>query len=252
MRLQFPALLFAALLTSHPGQAQDVAAGEKVFKKCATCHKVGEGAKNGPGPILNNVIGRQAGTAEGFRNYGKDLIALGEAGLVWNAELIEEWITDPKAFLKARSENPRPKSKMKFKLRDAEDRANVVAYIAQFSDAADMEMEESATLAPTDDTAMIVPAENELCVLNASDDTFFFAVETKQGERITSELAGGKYLCTKAAEKSVGGTVSVFETADHLEGCSRLVSADAVAVGYVEEMRRYADFDRCLWSSNAS
>ena len=43
----------AVLDDGVPALAQDadlMAEGEKVFKRCAACHKIGEGAKNGVGP----------------------------------------------------------------------------------------------------------------------------------------------------------------------------------------------------------
>ena len=46
-------------------------AGEKAFQKCKACHQVGEGAKNRSGPILNGVVGRAAGSVDGFK-YSKD------------------------------------------------------------------------------------------------------------------------------------------------------------------------------------
>ena len=47
--------------------AGDPAAGAIVFKKCMACHVVGEGAKNRVGPVLNDAVGRTAGTFEGFK-----------------------------------------------------------------------------------------------------------------------------------------------------------------------------------------
>ena len=44
-------LAFAAsVLTALPAQAQDAAAGEKVFAQCRACHQIGETAKNAVGP----------------------------------------------------------------------------------------------------------------------------------------------------------------------------------------------------------
>ncbi len=57
-----------------------LAAGEKVFKKCAACHKVGDGAKNAIGPILNGIIDRAAGTVDGFK-YSKPMAEAGAGGL---------------------------------------------------------------------------------------------------------------------------------------------------------------------------
>ena len=78
----------------------DLAAdGEKVFKKCKACHKVGEGAKNGVGPILNGVWGRTAGTIEGFK-YSKPMMAAGEGGLVWDTESLSGYLANPRNYLK--------------------------------------------------------------------------------------------------------------------------------------------------------
>ncbi|MDN3722594.1 c-type cytochrome [Roseibium salinum] len=56
---------------------------KKVFKKCAACHAVGEGAQNKVGPHLNDILGRTAGTGEDFK-YSKPMIDAGKAGLVWD------------------------------------------------------------------------------------------------------------------------------------------------------------------------
>lgn len=243
--------LFASLALASLAQAQDVVAGEKIFKRCAACHKIGDDTKHGIGPNLNNVIGRQAGSAEEFTKYGKDLVALGETGLVWNEELISEWITDPKKFLRARSENKRAKSKMKLKLKDEQARLDVIAYVAQFSQTVtEMEPEKEAE---TKMASMVAnTGMNQLCVSNVSNEEHFFAVETGGSDRITGAVPAGSVLCSVAMQQVQGGTVSVFESAESLEGCSRLVTAEMVGTGYVEELRKYADFDRCLWSSNAS
>ena len=89
------ATLIAALAGSAlPSYSQDVTAGEKVFKKCKACHKIGDGSKNGVGPHLTGVVGRPAGSVEGYK-YGTGMKQAGAAGLVWTEELILEYITDP-------------------------------------------------------------------------------------------------------------------------------------------------------------
>ena len=65
-RFVFVALL--AVAGSGEVSAQDAAAGEKVFGVCKACHQIGETAKNSVGPQLNGIIGRKAGTVEGY-NY---------------------------------------------------------------------------------------------------------------------------------------------------------------------------------------
>lgn len=99
-----------------------VAAGEKVFKKCASCHKVGEAAKNGVGPMLNGIVESPAGAVEGFK-YSKPLIDMAAAGLVWDAASLSAFLENPKGFMKG--------TKMSFAgLKAEDDRAAVIAYLA--------------------------------------------------------------------------------------------------------------------------
>src|SRR3546814_9912651 len=66
--LEFVAAAALALaLPSAASAAGDAASGEQVFKRCTACHAVGEDAKNKVGPQLNGVVGRAAGTVEGFK-----------------------------------------------------------------------------------------------------------------------------------------------------------------------------------------
>lgn len=120
--------LAGAMLAAAPfvAFAQDLAKGEAIFKRCATCHGIGD-AKKPVGPSLNGVIGRTAGTEESFlKKYSKAMVAAGEGGLVWTAENIAEYITDPKKKV--------PGNKMAFPgLKKEDERADVIAYIAQFS-----------------------------------------------------------------------------------------------------------------------
>lgn len=240
------AAIAIVLTGAFPALAQDAEAGKKIFKKCAACHRVGEGAKNAAGPVLNNVIGRAAGTFEGF-GYGKGMKEASEKGLVWDANNIAEYITNPKKYLRAFTGNKRAKAKMKFKLKDATQRTDVIAYISTFSN---IETSDSAKTDSNDTmvktTTIDIPT-NAICVQNAGQETHFFAVDAGGDNRKTGILTSGETLCTGALEMAVKGQVSVFETAEHLEGCTRLVAS-----GTIEELRKYADFDRCLWSSNDS
>lgn len=230
-------------------QAQDIASGEKVFKKCAACHKVGPEAKNGVGPVLNDLFGRPAGSFEGFK-YSKTLQAAKEAGLVWDPETVAAFIADSTAFMKEYLDDPKARTKMSLKLKDAEDRQDVVAYLQQFSEPMEPEGDEEEQTEEGDeeeqDDAALMPLENKVCVQNASVDSHFFAAEGKGVERITATLSPGESLCATARGDGWSGVVSVYETATGIEGCSRLVKT-----GTVEQMLKYVDFDRCLWSSNS-
>jgi cytochrome c2 len=101
-----------------------VAKGAKVFKKCKACHKVGEGAKNSTGPILNGIFGATAGMVEGFK-YSKPMLAAGEDGLVWDEEALAAFLTKPRKFMKG--------TKMSFAgLRKERDIEAVVSYLRSF------------------------------------------------------------------------------------------------------------------------
>jgi cytochrome c len=137
MTLAGVALLSLAIASSAHAEG-DATAGEKVFKKCFACHKVGEGAKNGVGPILNGVIGRPAGTAEGFV-YSKLNHNAGANGLVWTEATIFDYLADPNTYLKkfltdgGKADQIAGATKMTFKLPAETDRQNVIAYLKQFS-----------------------------------------------------------------------------------------------------------------------
>lgn len=88
--------------------------------------------------------------------------------------------------------------------------------------------------------------ENAVCIENASDETLFFTAEAGEDERVAEELAPGETLCTASLAKPVEGVVGVFADPDALEGCSRLATS-----GTTETMRRYVEFDRCLWGAVA-
>jgi cytochrome c len=117
----------AALLIAtgiNPVLAQDAANGEDVFKKCRTCHQVGNAAKNSVGPILNGIIGRPAGTIEGF-SYSPANKEAGSKGLVWSEENLFKYLENPAAFM--------PKTKMIFAgIKDGQDRKDVIAYLKKF------------------------------------------------------------------------------------------------------------------------
>lgn len=98
--------------------AADVAAGEKVFAKCKSCHKI-DGA-NATGPHLNGVVDRAKASVPDFA-YSEALKAM--SGDSWTPENMFNFLHSPKDYA--------PGTKMSFAgLPKAEDRANVIAYLA--------------------------------------------------------------------------------------------------------------------------
>ena len=111
-----------ALSTTPALASGDVAAGEKVFKKCKACHVV-DAEKHKTGPHLVNLMGRTAGSADGFKKYSD---AMKSSGIVWNEETLDAYLENPKAYVKG--------TRMAFAgLRKEEDRANVIAYLKSYS-----------------------------------------------------------------------------------------------------------------------
>ena len=107
---------------SSSAMAGDAALGKKVFKKCKACHVVDK-EKHKTGPHLVNVIGRTAGTAEGYKKYSK---AMKNSGIVWDDETLNGYLEKTKKYLKG--------TRMAFAgLKKEEDRANVIAYLKQYS-----------------------------------------------------------------------------------------------------------------------
>ena len=118
-----PLIVLGFGLLATPALASgDVAAGEKVFKKCKACHVV-DAEKHKTGPHLVNIMGRAAGSADGFKKYSD---AMKSSGIVWNEETLDGYLEKPKAYVKG--------TRMAFAgLRKEEDRANVIAYLKSYS-----------------------------------------------------------------------------------------------------------------------
>lgn len=150
--------------------AQDAAAGEKVFKKCAACHKVGDGAKNAVGPQLNDLFGRAAGSIEGFK-YSSAMV---ESGIVWDDETVAAYLENPRGAVKG--------TRMAFAgLKKADDVANVIAYLKTFDADAG---EDSAAAAPAEEeneTTEVAAAPAADSGSDAADTMEFMASKGKFG-----------------------------------------------------------------------
>lgn len=104
-----------------PAAAADPAAGEKIFKRCMACHMVGENAKTRVGPVLNGLIGRKAGSYEGFK-YTE---ANKNSGLVWDEATLAKYLKNPRAAI--------PGTSMVFPgIKSDEEIADLIAYLKQF------------------------------------------------------------------------------------------------------------------------
>lgn len=95
----------------------DASKGEGVFRKCASCHSL-EAGKNGTGPSLHGIVGRNSGAIADFGYSG----AIQAVVDVWTPEHLNEFLTSPKSYT--------PGTAMAFNgLPKVEDRANLIAYL---------------------------------------------------------------------------------------------------------------------------
>jgi cytochrome c len=109
-----------ATIAASPALAEgDAAAGEKVYKKCKTCHSL-EAGKNKLGPNLAGIFGRQAGSVEGYKYSA----AMASSGIVWDEATMDAFLTKPKDVV--------PKTKMAFAgLKKEEQRQDLIAYLKE-------------------------------------------------------------------------------------------------------------------------
>ncbi|SHN61272.1 c-type cytochrome [Erythrobacter sanguineus] len=95
-----------------------IAAGEKAYAKCQSCHTIAAGGANGVGPNLHAIMGAQVAAKPGFA-YSNELKALGGQ---WDWEKMDAWLKNPKGYV--------PGTKMGFAgLSKVGDRAAISAYL---------------------------------------------------------------------------------------------------------------------------
>jgi cytochrome c len=93
----------------------DVARGKVMFeKRCTGCHSLDQGKE---GPRLRDVYGRKAGMVAGFP-YSD---ALRGAQIIWDGATLDKWLTDTASML--------PKNDMDFRVPNAEERADIIAFL---------------------------------------------------------------------------------------------------------------------------
>lgn len=98
--------------------------GKKQAQLCKACHSLEKGGANMIGPNINGFFGKSVGTAEGF-DYSNAVL---DADFAWTPRALDAWLVQPSRFL--------PGNKMTFAgVSNAEDRADLIAYLLQATDA---------------------------------------------------------------------------------------------------------------------
>jgi cytochrome c len=94
--------------------------GPTLFKQqCATCHTTNLTDPVRQGPSLFKIVGRKAGTADGF-HYSP---GFAKADFVWNEARLDAWLTNPQAMI--------PGAVMAYRQAKPETRAAVIAYLKE-------------------------------------------------------------------------------------------------------------------------
>lgn len=105
----------------------DAAAGEAVFKKCASCHTVDKGGANKVGPNLWGLVNRPIASHEGF-SYSAGMKTFAEGGkIVWDYDHLSFFIEAPKKHV--------PGTAMGFAgIKKPDERANLIAWLREKAD----------------------------------------------------------------------------------------------------------------------
>ena len=105
----------------------DAARGKKVFNKCTACHATVANVKR-VGPSLFGVVGRKCGTAAKTRYSKGYKAACQKLGFTWDTARIDKYIEDPSKYISELA-GKKYTSPMRVKLKKAQDRADVIAYL---------------------------------------------------------------------------------------------------------------------------
>jgi cytochrome c len=72
----------------------DPARGEVLYRPCAACHMIGDGAINRIGPHLNGVVGRGIGSVEGY-DFSDIFLEAAAQGETWTEQALDGFIANP-------------------------------------------------------------------------------------------------------------------------------------------------------------
>ena len=171
----------AAASASAPAVAEGpgdlIKKGEKVFKKCGSCHAIGDKAKHKTGPLLTGIMGTPVGGADGFK-YSAAFAEANASGMIWDDEAMRAFLANPKSAIKG--------TKMSFSgLKNDGDLDAIIAYLNSHSE------QDKASLEGLAENGEAEVVEASLATLERSHsiDPALLAVEgdIDYGEYLSSE-----------------------------------------------------------------
>lgn len=110
---------------AEPVVTGDAVAGKAKARRCLACHSFDEGGRHKMGPNLFGISGQAAGTAAGYRFSA----GLKNAGFIWDAKKLADWVCDSKAAIKVLTGNADARTTMGNQRICGSDAANVAAYL---------------------------------------------------------------------------------------------------------------------------
>lgn len=216
----------------------DPADGEGAYRQCQACHVINE-ERNGVGPHLVNVMGREKGSVDGFGYSG----ALPDGN--WDIDAMNAWIENPSEYA--------PGTSMSYNgIRDDEDRAALVAFLISNTEGFEMPdpAEASAEEAPAEEAATeeapaeAAPAEEAPAVEDeaAAPATEAETSETAEApateEDATQEMAAAETTeAAPEAEASGAPIIAAYEQADADAGARVWRQCQACHVANAEQNR---------------
>jgi len=109
-------LVTAASFASMSNLVGDPSRGKTLYQACQACHSIDE---NDLGPKHRGVVGRPAGSIQDYVYSA----ALKSSGLTWDEATLNRWLTNPSALV--------PGTKMFFQVSDAQNRADIIAFLKE-------------------------------------------------------------------------------------------------------------------------
>ena len=107
---------FAIAQTTASAAAGSAIKGKEIYDaRCSACHSVDD---NRVGPMHLGVFGRKAGSVKSY-SYSD---AVSKSKVIWNRDTLTAWLTNPEALI--------PGQRMGYAMDNAQDREDVVAYLA--------------------------------------------------------------------------------------------------------------------------